>query len=66
MNSIAKDKLIISAGKNPMGFAASLIYLKSNSSRDDVTQMQLAQAAGVTEVTIRNICKFLRDYVDSD
>jgi transcription initiation factor TFIIB len=66
MNSIAKDKLIISAGKNPMGFAASLIYLKSDSSRDDVTQMQLAEAAGVTEVTIRNICKFLRDYVSSD
>jgi transcription initiation factor TFIIB len=66
MNNIAKEEIILSAGKNPMGFAASVLYLASIITKDDdnVTQMELADAAGVTEVTIRNICKSLRRYID--
>jgi transcription initiation factor TFIIB len=66
MNNIAKEEIILSAGKNPMGFAASVLYLASIITKDDdnVTQMELAEAAGVTEVTIRNICKSLRRYID--
>jgi transcription initiation factor TFIIB len=66
MNNIAKEEMILSAGKNPMGFAASVLYLASIITKDDdnVTQMELAEAAGVTEVTIRNICKSLRKYID--
>jgi len=67
MNNIAKEEIILSAGKNPMGFAASILYLASIIIKDDnnnVTQMELAEAAGVTEVTIRNICKSLRRYID--
>ena len=66
MNNIAKEEIILSAGKNPMGFAASVLYLASIITKDDdnVTQMELAEAAGVTEVTIRNICKALRRYID--
>jgi transcription initiation factor TFIIB len=66
MNNIAKEEIILSAGKNPMGFAASVLYLASIITKDDdnVTQMELAEAAGVTEVTIRNICKSLRKYID--
>jgi len=67
MKNIAKEETIISAGKSPTGFAASLIYLASIVTRDDnIRQMELAEAAGVTEVTIRNICKFLRKYIDPD
>jgi transcription initiation factor TFIIB len=66
MNNIAKEEIILSAGKNPMGFAASVLYLASIITKDDdkITQMELAEAAGVTEVTIRNICKSLRGYID--
>jgi transcription initiation factor TFIIB len=66
MNNIVKEEIILSAGKNPMGFAASVLYLASIITKDDdnVTQMELAEAAGVTEVTIRNICKALRRYID--
>jgi transcription initiation factor TFIIIB Brf1 subunit/transcription initiation factor TFIIB len=45
-----------------MGFAASVLYLASIATKDDdrIRQKGLAEAAGVTEVTIRNICKSLR------
>jgi transcription initiation factor TFIIB len=57
-----KRHAILSAGKNPMGFAASVLYLASIATKDDdhIRQKGLAEAAGVTEVTIRNICKSLR------
>jgi transcription initiation factor TFIIB len=62
MGNIAKDEIVLSAGKNPMGFAASVLYLASIATKDDdhIRQKSLAEAAGVTEVTIRNICKSLR------
>jgi transcription initiation factor TFIIB len=66
MNSIAKEEIILSAGKNPMGFAASVVYLANIITKEDdnMTQIELAEAAGVTEVTIRNICKSLRRHTD--
>jgi transcription initiation factor TFIIB len=66
MNNIAKEEIILSAGKNPMGFAASVLYLANIITKEDdnITQIELAEAAGVTEVTIRNICKCLRRYTD--
>ena len=62
MGNIAKDEIVLSAGKNPMGFAASVLYLASIATKEDdhIRQKGLAEAAGVTEVTIRNICKSLR------
>jgi transcription initiation factor TFIIB len=50
----------ISAGKDPMGLAASILYLSSFSVGEHVTQSQIADAAGVTEVTLRNRFKDLR------
>ena len=66
MNNIAKEEIILSAGKNPMGFAASVVYLANIITKEDdnMTQIELAEAAGVTEVTIRNICRSLRRYTD--
>jgi transcription initiation factor TFIIB len=66
MNNIAKEEIILSAGKNPMGFAASVLYLASiiTKNDDNIRQKELAEAAGVTDVTIRNICRSLRRYID--
>ncbi len=43
-----------SAGKDPMGLAATALYLSCIQNGVSITQRILAEAAGVTEVTIRN------------
>ncbi|MEO9321348.1 MAG: TFIIB-type zinc ribbon-containing protein [Nitrososphaera sp.] len=50
----------ISAGKDPMGLAASVLYLACLSTGESRTQTDIAEAAGVTEVTVRNRYKNLR------
>jgi transcription initiation factor TFIIB len=50
----------ITAGKDPMGFAASALYVACTLEGEDKTQKDVAEAAGVTEVTIRNRYKGLR------
>ena len=63
MTEIVKSKL--SAGKNPMSFAATVLYLSSlKASKKNVTQLDIAKAAGITEVTIRNRIKELNNLVD--
>jgi len=49
-----------SAGKDPMGLAASALYLSCVHNGASVTQRDIAEAAGVTEVTIRNRYKGLK------
>jgi transcription initiation factor TFIIB len=58
MSNVMKEEL--SAGKDPMGLAASILYLSSIKTGEPVTQMSIARAAGVTEVTIRNRFKDLK------
>ena len=53
-----------SAGKDPMGLAAAALYLACVMENDSKTQKDLADAAGVTEVTIRNRCKGLKAILD--
>ena len=53
-------QLGVAAGKDPVGLAASALYVASTLSGEDKTQRDIAQAAGVTEVTIRNRYKGLR------
>ena len=53
-------QLRITAGKDPMGFAASALYVACTLEGEDKTQKDIAEAAGVTEVTIRNRYKGLR------
>ena len=50
----------ISAGKDPMGLAAAALYVACTLEGEDKTQKDVAEAAGVTEVTIRNRYKGLR------
>ena len=49
-----------SAGKDPMGLAAAALYLSSVKNGEDLTQRDIAEAANVTEVTIRNRYKSLK------
>jgi transcription initiation factor TFIIB len=64
-----------SAGKNPMGLAAAVLYIsylnnnmnnsvynKNNeSSKNKASQTSFAQAAGITDVTLRNLVKDLKN-----
>ncbi len=50
----------ISAGKSPMGLAATVLYTSCIRNDDNRTQKNIAEAAGVTDVTIRNRIKDLR------
>jgi transcription initiation factor TFIIB len=44
----------IPAGKNPMGLAASVLYLSCRINDERIKQSELARAAGITAVSIRN------------
>ena len=55
------NKMEITAGKDPMGLAASALYLSCVLNGEATTQKVIAMAAGVTEVTIRNRYKGLRE-----
>ncbi|HUS78508.1 MAG TPA: TFIIB-type zinc ribbon-containing protein [Patescibacteria group bacterium] len=60
------DRLKISIGKDPMGLAASALYLACIMNGEKRTQKRIADAAGVTEVTIRNRYKELESSFDPD
>ena len=59
----AQEKHVI-VGKDPISMAASIIYLVNLSERKPKTQAEIAKAAGVTEVTVRNRAKELRKKLD--
>ena len=50
---------VISA-EDPMGFAAAALYVACVMENDNKTQKDVAEAASVTEVTIRNRSKGLK------
>jgi len=54
----------LTAGKDPMGMAASALYLSCVKYDVDISQKDIANAAGVTEVTIRNRYKDMRKSLD--
>ena len=49
----------IAAGKDPMGLAGAVLYLSCLHCDEHRTQLDVAVASGVTEVTLRNRCKEL-------
>ena len=51
-----------SEGKNPQGLAATALYIACTLEGVSITQKEIAIAAGVTEVTIRNRNKGLRRF----
>ncbi|MCW4049618.1 MAG: transcription initiation factor IIB [Candidatus Bathyarchaeota archaeon] len=55
------SRLKTTAGKDPMGLAAAALYIACVMCDEKRTQKMIADAAGVTEVTIRNRYKGLKE-----
>ena len=49
----------VAAGKDPLGLAAAALYIACLQHNEKKTQKNIAEAAGVTEVTVRNRYKVL-------
>jgi transcription initiation factor TFIIB len=58
MEQARKKNILV--GKDPTGMAASILYLVDLTAKSPRTQGEIASAAGVTEVTVRNRSKELR------
>ena len=56
----------VTAGKDPMGLAAAALYIACVLNKEKRTQKKIADAAGVTEVTIRNRYKGLKEALNLD
>lgn len=54
----------LTSGKGPMGLAAAAIYVASVIMDEKRTQKEVADAAGITEVTVRNRYKEIIDHLD--
>ena len=52
------------AGKDPVGLAAAAIYLAAVHNNVNITQRNIAIRAEITEVTIRNRAKGLREMLN--
>jgi len=52
------------AGKDPMGLAAAALYIACLQHNEKKTQKDIAEAAGVTEVTVRNRYKALKEQLN--
>jgi transcription initiation factor TFIIB len=59
----AKKKRL-SAGKDPVGMAAAALYISCQQNSEKITQKDIAEAAGVTEVTVRNRYKVLKNQLN--
>lgn len=60
------ERLKITGGKAPMAMAAAALYLACMMNGETRTQKMLAEAAGVSEVTIRNRYTELKRFLDLD
>ena len=54
----------ISAGKNPMALAATILYFSCLKTGENKSQVDIAEAAGVTEVTMRNRSRDLKNKLE--
>ncbi len=60
------SKKRVAAGKDPMGLAAAVLYIACKQNDEQKTQKEIAKAANVTEVTVRNRYKTLRRQLGLD
>jgi transcription initiation factor TFIIB len=56
----------ISAGKDPMGLAATVIYMSCIKTGESISQKEISNVAGITEVTLRNRYKELKNRLNSE
>lgn len=59
------QKKNLAVGKDPISIAASILYIVNLSERKPKTQAEIAKAAGITEVTVRNRSRELRKKLDA-
>src|SRR5581483_9634921 len=59
MNHLKKNE--VTAGKDPMGMAATVVYIVCSNSGETRTQTDIARVAGITEMTLRNRYKEIKD-----
>ena len=59
MKVVSKRQL--SAGKGPLGLAACVLYISCLKTGENKTQTQIAKASGITDVTLRNRYKELKN-----
>jgi transcription initiation factor TFIIB len=59
MNKVTENE--ISAGKDPMGMAATVLYISCIKTGENKSQKEICNVAGVTEVTLRNRFKDLKN-----
>jgi transcription initiation factor TFIIB len=60
------QKKNVHVGKDPMSMATSILYLVNVAEGRNKTQSEIAKAAGITEVTVRNRSKELRQKLGLD
>jgi transcription initiation factor TFIIB len=56
-----RENEILSAGKDPMGLAASVLYISCIKTGENISQKDISNAAGITDVTLRNRFKDLKN-----
>jgi transcription initiation factor TFIIB len=64
MEQAQKKNILV--GKDPISIAASILYIVNLSERKARTQAEIAKAAGITEVTVRNRSKELRKKLNAN
>jgi len=60
-----KDRSTYTSGKDPMGLAAFALYMACTNNGEKLSQKEIANAAGMTPVTIRSRLKELGKYLES-
>ena len=53
----------MSAGKDPMGVAATVLYISCIKTGENVSQKDISNAAGITDVTLRNRFRDLKNQI---
>jgi transcription initiation factor TFIIB len=56
----------ISAGKDPMGVAATVLYISCIKTGENINQKDISHAAGITDVTLRNRFKDLKNQLTTE
>ena len=64
LNDAEKRNAVV--GKDPVGLAAAALYIACVLTGEKKTQKDIAEAAGVTEVTVRNRYKSLKEQLNLD
>jgi transcription initiation factor TFIIB len=60
-----KDRNTYTSGKDPMGLAATVLFVASANNGENMTRREIATAAGLTTVTIRCRLKEISKYLDT-